>query len=271
MDDRNDDYLNEPLDLPGEPDTQDWSRSMPTHSWHKPAIIVGSIIVVLAGAGFAWMQLGQSSPADDTQEESALSEPEPVVEEESLPTDQDIVDVTDTETIRTRTPRVEFAHPTSWKVSDADGYVRVVSPEFTYTTSDSEVIENGVFRLHFRQGATEPESNYFGRGFASRPSETLTYSDPALGQREETNLSFFGLDNPNNFAYLLIAGNFSLAVGDTLGPDFANESDAYIIAGGYATSTLTEGIDTKKVPLDYFDTTNAYRQALDIIKSLKIL
>ncbi len=101
--------------------------------------------------------------------------------------------------------------------------------------------------------------------------EKLIYVSPAPNQRPETNLSFFGLDSSDHFAYFMIAGNFSLVKDESLGPEYGTEPETYIITGGYSSNELAEDMATNPVPLEYFSTTTAYKQAIEIIKSLKIL
>ena len=68
----------------------------------------------------------------------------------------------------------------------------------------------------------------------------------------------------------MVAGNFQLNKGDTLGPDYGKEPETFIVTGGYSSSVLTDDLATNKVPLDSYRQTNAYKQAIAIIKSLKL-
>lgn len=275
------DFLNDPLDLPGEPDTDDWTSSLPKRSWRRPLIIVAVVIALIAGGFAAWQLLAGSG--DDTAQENQQTTQStedanvPAVSDdtsdnETLPESRtDVPAVTDTDSTRTSTPRMEVAYPTSWTLVEGDDDVTLESPAFSFTTADGAQIEDGVFRLYIRQGAREQDSSYIGRGVATQSSEPLTYTAPATGQREETNVSFFGLDNTSHIAYLFVAGNFSLDPGDTLGPDFAQNSDTYIIAGGFSSPTVEDDLQFLKMPPDSFLRSNAYQQALDIIRSLQLL
>ncbi len=69
----------------------------------------------------------------------------------------------------------------------------------------------------------------------------------------------------------MIAGNFSLQKDESLGPEYGREPETYIIAGGYSSTELTDDLATNQVGLEYFSQTNAYKQAIEILKSLKIL
>jgi hypothetical protein len=183
----------------------------------------------------------------------------------------DIQTVTATKTLKTDFPRVELTYPENWVVTEnkEQSGIRIESPEFTYTSITGSPIK-GNFRVYVRQGARQQDSKYIGRGVAAQPSESLMYANPIASQRPETNLSFFGLDSADNFAYFLIAGNFSLQKGESLGPEYGTEPETYIIAGGYSSTELAEDLATNPVPVEYFSTTQAYKQATEIVKSLKI-
>ena len=154
-------------------------------------------------------------------------------------------------------------------MSEANGGIRIESTAFTFPAK-YQGETSGNFRIYIRQGARKVDGTYIGRGYAVKPSEKLTYTQPAVGQRTETLLSSFGYDTTDNFAYFLIAGNFQLALGDTLGPNYGTEADTYIITGGYTSPTAVDDLATIPVALTYYQTTKAYRQALIILGSLQL-
>lgn len=224
--------------------------------------------LLLAGIGFAAALLttdGGNEPVS-TQNNTSEQAPAPVS------TTTDIPAGTNIKMHKSDFPRVEFSYPETWKVtaSQEDEDIRIESPEFKYTSITGSTVD-GNFRIYIRQGARDEDSKYIGRGIASQDSVKLAYSNPAPSQRPETNLSFFGLDSSDHFAYFMIAGNFSLVKNESLGPEYGTEKDTYIVLGGYSSSELTDDMATNPVPLEYFSTTNAYKQALSIIESLKIL
>jgi|GEM_PF-789264 hypothetical protein len=267
-------FFNEPLDLPGEPDTDDWSSSMPKRSWKRPAIIAVIVILLIVGGFFAWSVFGADTNQEETDATQAESEAAGDTTEESATTvagGDDVPPVGDTETVRTSNPRMEVTHPTSWTLAEGEDDVSIQSPAFQLTTSDGTQIDNASFKLYLRQGAREIDSTYIGQGVAAISSETLTYSNPALGQREDTNVSFFGNGTTNHISYLFVAGNFSLSPNDTLGPDFGQDPDTYIIAGGYTSPALEDDLAMHPISVSEFQDTNAYSQALDIIRSLSLL
>jgi hypothetical protein len=264
-----DELLSQNLDLPGENNPATPKNKTSFRKYLRPLILILVAAIVLGAGFFIW----QAYDSDDSADQDHATIPSD--EDTPQASNSDVVsgvipEPPGIETVRTRQPRTEISHPSHWSLIEEGGAVVLESPAFDFVdTSGSET--NGVFRIIIRQGATPSESEYFGRGVAAAMSEPLTYTDPATGQRDTTNLSFFGLDSGANIGFFLVAGNFTLTPGDTLGPDFANEPEDYIIAGGYATANQAEGIATIPVAVDFFKSTNAYDQAIDIIKSLKLL
>lgn len=256
-----------PLEVPGEPlgKSSTGRRKIP-HFLTKKLLLILLCLVTVAGLAFgAWQLAGNfnrlAAPAesDDTQNLASA---------DNLQTD--VPDVTDTKKLKSDRPRIELAYPSSWAVSETEDAVRLESPGFTYKLANGESVA-GHFRIYIRQGARAADSVYIGKGIAVQQSEKLTYANPAPGQRAETNLSHFGLDTPDAFAYFLIAGNYALQKGDFLGPDYGKETETYIIAGGYSSKELADDLATNPVPLDFYNSTKAYEQALDILRSLKLL
>ncbi len=164
---------------------------------------------------------------------------------------------------------IEFKHPKAWTVSEANDGLRITSPDFQYKTVASGE-KTGNFRVYIRKGARDIDGSYIGKGVAIKPSEKLVYANPGVGQRPDTLISSFGLATPDNFAFFLIAGNFQLKAGDTLGPSYGREPETFIIAGGYASKDLSDDLATNPVPLDSLANSQAYRQAVAIVKSLKL-
>lgn len=250
------------------------SNNFPPPEPKSPAVSRKRLILVIAGLiiigaiGFA-VAIFTSKP-----EKPAPSEP---VKEETLQNNKselvgDVPQAAGTKTFKGDFPRVEFTYPDNWTVienKEQEG-IRVESPEFSYMNINGGTVK-GNFRVYIRQGARQVDSEYIGRGVAAQQSETLSYKAPAPGQRAETNLSLFGLDSSDNFAFYMIAGNFSLQKDESLGPEYGREPDTYIVAGGYSSKELTDDLAMNQVPLEIFSQTNAYKQSIDILKSLKIL
>jgi hypothetical protein len=164
---------------------------------------------------------------------------------------------------------VGFKYPRTWKVSEANGGIRITSPQFTFQTAQvGDTVGN--FHIYIRQGSRKVDGTYIGRGIAVKPSEKLVYTQPAPGQRADTLLSSFGFDSSDIFSFFLIAGNFQLNKGDSLGPNYGKEPDSYIVAGGYGTLTAVDDLAMSSVNLTYYATTNAYKQAVNIIGTLKL-
>jgi len=165
--------------------------------------------------------------------------------------------------------RISLKYPSSWTVNEVDDAITVKSPNFKHRQNNG-MEKDGFFKIYIRKGATDSDGKYLGKGYAVANSEKIKYSDPATGQRPETFLTDFGLETPDNFAYFIVQGNFDLEKGETLGPNYAKEIDAYLITGGFSSSDLTDNMATNLLALSEYKSNNAYLTAVEIIKSLKI-
>jgi hypothetical protein len=259
-----DNALKAPLDLP-----EDTTHHVPpAHSPKRPKkggktfVIILLVALVLAALGFAGWKFTRPKPASQATTNSDANTP-------AQPAETDYTAATGTKTYTNDVMRLSFTYPDNWTVTETDNTVRVESPNFTYETLDKGNV-TGNFRIYIRQGAQAADSKYIGEGVAILPSEKLVYAQPTATQRKDTYLSSFGLDTPDNYAFFLIAGNFNLKKGDTLGPNYGKEPDTFIIGGGYSSKDLKEGLETNKVPVDDFQESTAYKQAVDILKSIQI-
>ncbi len=246
-------------------------QSKPVRSRFKVIAIFISGAIIVGMTSYAVWRIFLNNDAEQSAQPAQVTTPQD--DSPALTDNNETDDIPITlasETFKSTTPRLELSHPEDWTVTPSDDGLRIESPEFTYQTLDKGEVA-GNFRIYIRQGARAVDSTYIGRGIAVKPSENLSYTDPATGQREETNLSFFGLDTTDHFAYFLIVGNFVLDTNDTLGPDYGKEPQTYLITGGYSSPELNEDFATNKVSLDYFQSTNAYSQAIEILKSLKLM
>jgi hypothetical protein len=271
MIDNLDKFLGSPLNLPEDESggSQRGNSNRVRRFLNKKLLISVLATTLIAGAGFGiWKFVLQDSSKATTDNSEAVE----VDENETEDTlSRDVPEVSQMETFKSAQPRMEFEHPANWEVTQTEqNGVRIESPAFSYQTVTSGAVE-GNFRIYIRQGARDVDSKYIGRGVAIRASEKLTYDDPAPDQRTDTNLSLFGLDTTDHFAFFMIAGNFALQQGDTLGPDYGKEAEAFVISGGFSSKELEEDMATHMVPLDDFDKSNAYQIAIEIIKSLKLI
>ncbi len=263
----NDPNYSDPVELPGAKTRHKSPKFKPKRPFletaKKPFLILMTLLA-LTGIGYGVWKLipdKKDSPQASQQNQPALPQTPAVT--------SDIPDAKNSETFRSDNLRLEFRYPKEWKVSEAENGIRITSPDFSYVTVGSGE-KTGNFRIYIRKGAREIDGKYIGRGIAVKPSEKLTYSNPGPGQRTDTLLSSFGIDNTDNFAFFLIAGNFQLDKNDTLGPNYGREPDTIIVAGGYSDSGLTDDLATNPVPVDYLQASKAYSQALEIIKSIKL-
>ncbi|MEX0748509.1 MAG: hypothetical protein WD467_00655 [Candidatus Saccharimonadales bacterium] len=231
------------------------------HSTRNKILLTILVLGVLAGLAYgSWYFYDRSQTRQ--AEEAAAQAAEEVAE--------DVVEVKQ-ETYSSREPALEFTYPNNWAVAEDEeaGTILVRSPALSFQTVDGASVD-GHFKIYLRQGAREQDRAYIGRGIAARASETLTYTEPTENQREETSISFFGLDSSDNFAYFFIAGNFVLEPGQSLGGEYGADEDTYIIGGGYSSPDLADDLAVHSVPLDSFDETDEYATALDIIRSIRI-
>ena len=231
---------------------------------HSKKLLIGLLVlVILFGLGFAgWKLTKHSKPAAKAPAVSNTTSQSSIV--------SDVPDVTTTKTYNSDNLDLQLTYPSDWILStEADSSIRIVSPAFSYKTISGDSVM-GNFRVYIRQTARAVDDKYIGRGVAIEPSQSLTYSKPTPTQRQTTYLTNFGLDTPDNFAFFFIAGNFNLNKGDTLGPTYGTEPGTDIISGGYSSSSLTDDMATNEVSVSTFAQTNAYKQAVDIIKSLEL-
>lgn len=223
-------------------------------------LIVLSAIAGAAAAGIVYLLDKDKDGNESTSQTQTQTEDQNA--EAAMPSEL-------TETYDSTLLRLSFMHPGDWTVNEVDRGITVSSPQFEYTTEDGQTL-NGSFKVYIRKGARSVDGNYLGKGFAIKPSEKISYTNPEPGQREDTYLSVFGLDEPDNFAYFVVQGNVKLDEGDTLGPDFAKEPDAYLIFGGYTSEDREDDLATNTLSLDSYDKTSQYLTAVEIVKSLQL-
>lgn len=233
----------------------------------KRLILLIIAVAVLAAVGVvAWKLV----PAKDEPRQPAQTSQDQTKPAQT--TDPVAAALADTQLSQTYTSdllRLSLKYPSGWKVSEDNNAVTVKSPSFDI--ADNSGIENTTyFKIYIKLGATDDEGKYLGKGYAVAPSETINYSDPEVGQRKTTFLTDFGLDNTDNFAYLVVQGNFELEKGDTLGPKFASEPDSFLVSAGFATAEDTGGLQTTLMPIDSYKDNLAYKTGVEIIKSLRL-
>lgn len=255
-------------ELPGE--AQVFSQPIyKKRSWKrfiKPAlttfgIALGIFLLLLAGGYGLWKYVINKPISQDGQtNQSSSTQPE-------ASGDTNASELT--ETYSSAQLRLDFSYPKDWEVTEADGGIKIVSPEFEYQKNDQTSV-NGHFKVYIRKGARDIDGQYIGRGVAIEPSSPVSYSDPTPGQREDTFISYFGLDETDNFAFFIVQGNFKLQKGDTLGPDYAKEPDAYLIVGGYGAGDLADDLATNQMSTNTYSQTSEFKTAVEITKSLKL-
>lgn len=270
MADDSESLLGGPLELPGEEPhiSRPVNKPPQRRKISKKLLLIILVLLILAGAAFGIWKFLEKDAKQSISNQSKTKQAQPF-QTQTTPRESDVPEVADTKNFQSDALGLELTYPDTWTVNEANGGVRVESPEFRYTTPDKGEV-SGNFRIYIRKGARTADSKYIGRGVAIKPSEKLTYNQPTASQRKDTLVTQFGLDVPDNFAYFFVAGNFNLNKGDTLGPDYGKEPETFIVAGGYSAKELTDDMATNKISLDSYSQTNAYKQAIDIIKSLKL-
>lgn len=266
-------YFGSPLNVPGEPLRDSQPSPRPAKKQRRfpvKKLLLGLLLITaLAAAGFGGWKLFSNRNAPVLHESNTPEQPV-APEAEASHTEDDIPEAKEIKTFKAARPRISFDYPSEWTITENDSGVRVESPGFKYTASDGSPVD-GNFRVYVRQQARPADSVYIGQGIAIESSKKFIYSQPVVGQLPETNMIYFGLDSTKHFAYFFVAGNFALEKGDILGPDYGKEPETYIITGGYSAKDQEDDMATHPVPLEYYASTNAFKQAMDIIKSLKLL
>ena len=250
-----------PLDLPETSSTSTVSRPGTSKKSHRKLVVTIIIIIILATGAALYFFLLRTKPSSDTPAKSDQSSATTNAATEKQATDY-----------KKHTgdfPRMELTYPSTWILVEKDNGVTVSSPDFTYTTTDKGEVK-GNFSVYIRQGAREQEGKYIGRGMAVQPTEKLVYKEPSSTQRSDTNLTLFGLDSADYFSFFLVSGDYELKKGETLGPTYGREAETYIIAGGFGSTKQTDPLDYNDLEVKEATSNEAYKQGIDIIKSLKV-
>ncbi len=263
------DLKNEELKLPGKSSELKQPNFKAKNSlWQKaklPIIFVAGVLVV-SGIVFTVYSFVKNIQKDKKSDSSAASTA--ATTEQTQPETSEVSILSESYT--SNSLRLSFKYPSDWKVNEVDRGIRVESPNFTFTSKGQGEV-NGNFRVYIKKGARSIDGKFLGDGYAVSPSSKLEYSDPANGQRDSTWLTDFGLKTTDNFAYFVVQGNYELKKGATLGPSFAKEADAYLIAGGYSKPDLTDDLDMVLLPVDGdYNQSPQYKTATSIVQSLQL-
>lgn len=258
--------LQQPLDMPEAAPTSRAHQPAPKQKRRlpiKPLLIL--LVIIALGVG-VFLFTKKDKPVNQTTETPRSSN---TTEKQASSSDYDIKSTSQTATYENSPMRAEITYPKNWKVTENDFGFTASSPSFTMKTADKGDVK-GTFTVYIRQGARDVDGKYIGKGVAIAPTETLTYKNPGVGQRTSTNFTQFGADVTDHFTYFMVTGDFKLQKGETLGPNYGKEASTFIIVGGYKADNLKDDLAYSNIPLEYYSTTTAYKQAVDIIKSLKI-
>lgn len=259
--------LKQPLDMPeAAPSSRAHQTATPKRKRRPPAKLLVAILgLAVIAIGF-WLFTKQNQSQETTSNSSQTST---TPQKTETATDYDIKSSAQTTTYENSPMRAEITYPKNWKVTENDYGFTVTSPSFTIKTADKGDVK-GVYTVYVRQGARDIDGKYIGKGVAIAPTETLTYKNPGVGQRTSTNFTQFGADVTDHFTFFMVTGDFKLQKGETLGPNYGKEASTFIIVGGYKADGLKDDLAYSNIPLEYYSSTTAYKQAAAIIKSLKI-
>ncbi len=252
----------EPLDLPGGDSTPPAPHSFKPpkrrKNFKKPLIVLLTLLI-LGGLGYGALKLlskPKPAPASQNSNQSATKTDSPPVSGQ-------------TKTFTAETLAVQFKYPSDWTVTEKDGTITVKSANFDYKSADAGTV-HGYFRIYIRKSARDVDSKYIGRAVATQPTEEITYTNPATSQRKQTELSFFAYDEPANFAFMMITPGFKLQKGDTLGAKYGKEAEAYIIVGGYSSTSNTDDLSFHPVTATNIEGADVVKQAIALFKSLQV-
>ncbi|HEX5798226.1 MAG TPA: hypothetical protein VFX79_02620 [Candidatus Saccharimonadales bacterium] len=257
-----DDIASEVLEHLKNPPVEVINPNKSSSSNTKKYLIVAAVLIILGAGGFAAWKFLLSSDKQTTDQSEPEAESQSSAAEEASAGEP-------TQEYSSDRLLIDFKYPAGWEVEEDSGEVAVTSPEATVTDVNGEEL-SAEFKVFIKQGADQSDGEYLGRGFAIRKSQPFKYSDPAAAQREDSFITDFGLDASNNFAYFIAQGNFNLKKDETLGPDFASESDAVLVSGGFYSKDSED--ETQLVSLDpeAYQSDETYLLALEIVKTLRL-
>lgn len=162
---------------------------------------------------------------------------------------------------------IGFDYPNDWTATESNGGIAILSPVFTYETANGNKAE-GNFKIYIRKGARAEDGVFFGKGYAAKDSQELAYTKPAKGQSSKTLLQTFGYNDASNFAYFMLASNYKLKAGDTLGKNYGKEPNTILVVGGFSDPSLKQDFEMNKMSLDKYESYQQYKQAISIVQTL---
>jgi len=219
----------------------------------------GAILVLLLAGGVYWFLLrpepkqpaAQQTGDTNTEETSDTVAP---VQQDSTP-----------ETFKSEALNIELTHRGDWTAKEADGEVRVTSPEVSFTTSTDQA-QSGVFTLIVRKDVPEAMKTTINKAVASRASKVIGYTAPTEEQRQYTNVSYGGT-NKDTFNFFIVTGSAEFKVGSPFQYALPLDGEYYLIVGGFGAPDSSLSYDAAKTTMIDDETT---QQALAIVESLKI-
>lgn len=222
-------------------------------------IVMG--IAIIAGGTF-WFLSNRNSPTESVNQQTAQPQPQ----ENSEPTMPEAEAATP-QTFKSTKQNLEITYRKDWKLEESADKMQITltSPKVSYEAEDGQ--KTDVFTLKIRTGVPEAMEAALNKALAVKDSEVIGYTAPTEEQRYYTNLSYGGQDEL--FTFVMITGSTAFKVGQTIGPSLSLMDDTYLLIGGYGADE-SDSLLFDAVPVNSFDDTAVYTQAVDVIKSLKI-
>lgn len=172
-----------------------------------------------------------------------------------------------TKSYKNDTIKIELSYLNSWALKEDVDKVVLTSPKISYTKKDGTTAKNS-FRVIVQKGINQIDSNTINNAVAVKISELIKYTAPAKDQRTESYLSFLG-KTKDAFKFFLISSGKEYQVDEKVSGSLPLGQDSYIVAGGYGTSA-DDNFGFDEIAVDKIDQDDAYNQAVDIVKSLKL-
>jgi hypothetical protein len=155
----------------------------PDHKLIKRIVKLVVLIVVVAGLGYAAYYFGShyhsgsNSPVKKTTSSSSSSKI-----------------ATPSQTYTSSYQDLSFEYPSGWKVNETSSVITATSPATRLTSYNRQSVTGRVIFRVRAQSSSLPEFSA-GDATAILPSQTITYTSPATGQRGSTYISFLNYAN----------------------------------------------------------------------------
>ncbi|HJQ08592.1 MAG TPA: hypothetical protein VJ836_03885 [Candidatus Saccharimonadales bacterium] len=231
----------------------------------KKWLLIGlaALMLTIVGVALLWWFGLRTPSVRPAANDSAQQQMQPESENSSQTPQTDTSPVT----FKSSVLNIEIAHRKDWKLKESTDKTQLTltSPTISYVKKDGTAAQ-GVFTLKLRKGATTAMKANVEKAVAVRDSEVIGYAAPTENQRHYTNISFGGTTDAFNF--FIVTGSTTFKAGQPFAYALMLGGDTYLIAGGYGADTA-DTLAFDPVPKTAIES-EAYKQAVDIVESLKI-